>query len=348
MKVKNTGYRLKFFALAVVCIFVFLLSFFLGRYSVGFFTAVKILFNRLLKFLSFGYLGIKNSWTSAQESVVINIRLPRIACAAIIGASLSVAGVSYQGMFRNPMVSPDLLGASTGAGFGAALGILLGFTYFGITISAFIFGLVAVIIALTISKASRISATLALVLSGVIVSSLFSSGTSFIKLIADTESQLPAITYWLMGSLTSVKNKDLVFVLIPVLIGIIPLFALRWRINLLTLSDNEAQSMGVETEKLRVIVIGCSTLITAASVSVSGMIGWVGLVIPHFCRLIFGQDYRRLLPSSALLGATFLMVVDNISRTLTSAEIPIGILTSFVGAPVFLYLIITGGTESDS
>ncbi|MCF0261961.1 MAG: iron ABC transporter permease, partial [Sphaerochaetaceae bacterium] len=167
-------------------------------------------------------------------------------------------------------------------------------------------------------------------------------------LIADTDKQLPAIPYWLMGSLTSVKNRDLVFAIIPITVGIIPLLLLRWRINLLTVSEAEARSMGVDTGKLRFVVILCSTLITSASVSISGMIGWVGLVIPHFCRLLFGPDYRRLVPSCALMGATFLMIVDNIARVATTSEIPIGILTSFVGAPFLLYLIFTGGTERES
>lgn len=187
--------------------------------------------------------------------------------------------------------------------------------------------------------------TLSMVLAGMMISSLFTSGTSLIKLLADTESQLPAITYWLMGSLTSVRGRDVRFAALPVLLGILPLLLLRWRINLLTLSETEARSMGVDTRRLRLTVIFCATLMTAASVSISGMIGWVGLVIPHFCRMIFGYDYRRLLPASALLGGAFLMLVDDLARTIATSEIPLGILTSFVGAPVFLYLILSGGHD---
>ena len=187
--------------------------------------------------------------------------------------------------------------------------------------------------------------TLSMVLAGMMISSLFTSGTSLIKLLADTESQLPAITYWLMGSLTSVRGRDMRFAALPVLLGILPLLLLRWRINLLTLSEAEARSMGVDTRRLRLTVIFCATLMTAASVSISGMIGWVGLVIPHFCRMIFGYDYRRLLPASALLGGAFLMLVDDLARTIATSEIPLGILTSFVGAPVFLYLILSGGHD---
>ena len=340
-------YRIKLTVLILLCIGIFMDSFFLGRYRVGFFTVIRILADRAVRIVSFGKLHLPESWTGAEYSIVVNIRLPRIAGAAIIGAALAVAGAAFQGMFRNPMVSPDLLGASTGAGFGAALAILLGASYMGITVSSFIFGITAVFLAYSVSKASRIQTTLALVLSGVMVSSLFSAGTSFVKLVADTDSQLPAITYWLMGSLSSMKLRDLHFAMIPIILGLVPIILLRWRINLLTVSEAEARSMGIETGKLRLAVIICATLMTAGSISVSGMIGWVGLAIPHFCRLIYGQDFRRLIPSSALMGAAFLMVVDNISRTVTSAEIPLGILTAFIGAPVFMYLIITGGSRGN-
>ena len=340
-------YRIKLTVLIVLCLGIFLASFFLGRYRVGFFTVIRILADRVVRIVSFGKLCLPESWAPAEYSIVVNIRLPRIAGAAIIGAALAVAGAAFQGMFRNPMVSPDLLGASTGAGFGAALAILLGASYMGITVSSFIFGITAVFLAYSVSKASRIQTTLALVLSGVMVSSLFSAGTSFVKLVADTDSQLPAITYWLMGSLSSMKLRDLHFAMIPIILGLVPIILLRWRINLLTVSEAEARSMGIETGKLRLAVIVCATLMTAGSISVSGMIGWVGLAIPHFCRLIYGQDFRRLIPSSAFMGAAFLMIVDNISRTATSAEIPLGILTAFIGAPVFMYLIITGGSRGN-
>ncbi len=344
---EKTAYGFKITILSVCCLAVFFLSFFLGRYDLDFLTVVRILADRLVRLVSFGKLGLMQTWTSAQQAVVVNIRLPRILAAVLIGAALSVAGASYQGMFRNPMVSPDLLGASTGAGFGAALAILLGFSYTGITLSSFVFGLLAVLLAYLVSKASRIQTTLAMVLAGVMVSSLFSAGTGFVKLVADTESQLPAITYWLMGSLSSIKAKDLTFAVIPILLGLVPIILLRWRINLLTVSEAEARSMGIETGKLRLVVIICATLMTSAAISISGMIGWVGLAVPHFCRLIFGQDYRRLVPSSAIMGALFLLLTDNVARTVASSEIPLGILTAFIGAPVFMYLIITGGSSRD-
>ena len=248
-------------------------------------------------------------------------------------------------MFRNPMVSPDLLGASTGACFGAALAILLGASYAVITAGSFLFGLAAVGLTYLVGRLSRMRSNLAMVLAGVMVGSLFSAGTSFIKLVADTNEQLPAITYWLMGALTAVRLDDLHFAMLPILLGLIPLFFLRWRLNLLTISEAEARSMGVNTKLLRLAVIVCATLATAASVSISGMIGWVGLVIPHICRLLVGQNTRFLLPCSLLLGASFLMLVDDLARCLTTSEIPLGILTALVGAPLFLYLIVKGGAR---
>ena len=339
------GYRGRFIALIAVFLAVFFLSFLLGRYRVPLSRLPGILWAGLVRAVS--GVELPRRWAEIEETVVLNIRLPRIACAALVGAALSAAGVSYQGMFRNPMVSPDLLGASTGAGFGAALAILLSMNYFGITVMAFCFGLAAVGLAYAVSRMSKLEGTLALVLAGVMISSLFSAGTSFVKLVADTEDQLPAITYWLMGSLSSVKSEDTLFALVPIVVGLVPLLLLRWRMNLLTVSEAEARSLGVHTERLRLAVIVCATLVTAASVSVSGMVGWVGLVIPHFCRMLFGYDYRRLMPSSILMGSAFLMLVDNIARNVATSEIPLGILTSFVGAPVFIWLILTGGARRE-
>ena len=337
MKLQNHAYPRRFAVLGAVFAAALFGSVLLGRFSV----TPKELFRLLLSRLT----ETEQGWRDGAENVVFQIRLPRVAAAALIGAALAVAGVSYQGMFRNPMVSPDILGASTGAGFGAALAILLGAGYFGISMSAFVFGLLAVAVAYAVSCMSRTNQTIALILSGMMVSSLFSAGTSYLKLVADTQQQLPAITYWLMGSLSSIKPRDVLFLVIPVTIGLVPLWILSWRMNLLTLGEEEARSMGVNTRLLRFIVILCATLLTAASVAVSGMIGWVGLVIPHFCRILFGYDYRRLIPAAALFGASFLIIVDDIARLATAGEIPLGILTAFVGAPIFLYLILTGGAR---
>lgn len=337
---KTKKFKIKFTTLVVIFIVVFFGSFMLGRYPVSPPELMKIILSWII--------DIPQSWPDAAENVIFQIRLPRVLAAAIIGAALSIAGVSYQGMFQNPMVSPDILGASSGAGFGAALAILLGAGYMGISVAAFLFGLAAVMLAYGISRVSRINATLAMILAGMMIGSLFTSCTSFVKLVADTEQTLPAITYWLMGSLVSIKPQDVAFAIVPIIAGSVPLFLLKWRMNLLTVGEEEAQAMGINTRALRLVVIVCATLLTASSVAISGMIGWVGLVIPHFCRMIFGYDYRKIIPASALFGATFLMVVDNIARLATTAEIPLGILTSFVGAPIFVYLILKGGTSREN
>lgn len=250
-----------------------------------------------------------------------------------------MAGAAYQGTFRNPMAAPDLLGASSGAAFGAALAILLRAQYWGIMMSAFLFSIIAVSLVMLVGRFSATSRVLGLILGGIIISSLFTSGTSYIKLVADPNDQLPQITYWLMGSLSEADMGQVGFALIPMLAGIIPLMLLRWRINILTLGDEQARSMGVDSKRVRMIVILCATLITAASVSVSGMIGWVGLVVPHLARRLIGNNYMHLLPMTMIAGALFLLGVDDISRNLMATEIPLGILTSLAGAPFFLYLM---------
>lgn len=335
LRAADKRYARRFAVLGAVFLAALLGSLLLGRYALS--------PGQLLHMLWTKVTGGAADWPLSDDKVVFAVRLPRVAAAALVGAALAVSGAAYQGMFRNPMVSPDILGASTGAGFGAAVAILLGAGYFGISAAAFCCGLLAVAAAWLVSRLSRTNQTVALILAGMMISSLFSAGTSFVKLVADTQQQLPAITYWLMGSLSSVKDTDVLFLSIPVTLGMIPLLVLRWRMNLLTLGEEEAQSMGVNTRRLRGTVIVCATLLTSASVAVSGMIGWVGLVIPHFCRMLFGYDYRRLIPAGALFGASFLLIVDNIARLVTTGELPLGILTAFVGAPLFVYLIVTGG-----
>lgn len=335
LRAADKRYARRFAVLGAVFLAVLLGSLLIGRYALSPGQLVHMLWARIS--------GGAADWPISDDKVVFAVRLPRVAAAALVGAALAVSGAAYQGMFRNPMVSPDILGASTGAGFGAAAAILLGAGYFGISAAAFCCGLLAVAAAWLVSRLSKADQAVALILAGMMISSLFSAGTSFVKLVADTQQQLPAITYWLMGSLSSIKDKDVVFLAIPVALGMIPLFFLRWRMNLLTVGEEEAQSMGVNTRRLRGAVIVCATLLTSASVAVSGMIGWVGLVIPHFCRMLFGYDYRRLIPAGALFGAAFLLAVDDIARLVTTGELPLGILTAFVGAPLFLYLIATGG-----
>lgn len=274
-------------------------------------------------------------------TVIFNIRLPRVFGALLIGAALSTAGAAYQGMFKNPMVSPDILGASSGAAFGAALGILCSFSIVGIQIVSFLFGILAVAITYVISNkvSKNADATLILILSGMLVSTLFSSFVSLIKYIADPYSKLPDITFWLMGSLSSINNKDIYIITMPIIVGIGVIMLVRWKLNIMAFGEEEAMAMGIETKKLRGIVIGASTLIIASSVSVAGLIGWVGLIIPHFSRILVGPNYKYLIPTSILTGSSFLILVDNLARNLASTEIPIGILTSIIGAPFFLYLM---------
>ncbi len=307
-------------------------SFTLGRYSVPLPELLGILGSKL-------GLPVQRFWTDQMEAAVWNIRLPRVLLSVLVGACLAAAGASYQGVFQNPMSSPDILGASAGAGFGAALAILVGASSVGITVGAFAMSLLTVALVFTVSRHAKGDRILGLVLAGIMVSSLFQSGTSFIKLVADPNNKLPQITYWLMGSLSGAQWKDITFVIAPMLLGLLPLMLLRWQLNVITMGDDEARAMGVNAPRIRLWIVICSTLATASAVSVSGMIGWVGLVIPHMMRRLVGSDYRYLMPGSMLGGGIFLLVVDNVSRNATTAGIPIGILTAFIGAPFFLWLI---------
>lgn len=327
--------------LAVILVACILLSFLFGRYPVPFRELCGILAD---KFLSIFGLGIEPFWTDAMQAAVWNVRLPRVLMSILVGACLSAAGAAYQGVFQNPMAAPDVLGASAGAGFGAALAIYVGLSSMYITLAAFGMSLLTVALVFWVSRHAKGERVLGLVLAGIMVSSLFQAGTSFIKLAADPTNKLPEITYWLMGSLSGAKWSELGFVIWPMLLGLVPLFLLRWRLNVLAMGDDEARAMGVDAGRLRIWLIIAATLVTAASVSVSGMIGWVGLVIPHMVRRICGSDYRWLMPCSMLGGGTFLLIVDNVSRNVTTSGIPIGILTAFIGAPFFLWLI-TGRGE---
>ena len=327
-------HRRTVFLMAVILVGCILASFTLGRYPVPLPHLLGILGRKL-------GLPVAQFWTAPMEAAVWNIRLPRVILSVLVGGCLASAGGAYQGVFQNPMASPDILGASAGAGFGAALAILLGASSAWITMGAFAASLVTVALVFTVSRHARGDRVLGLVLAGIMISSLFQSGTSFLKLVADPNNQLPQITYWLMGSLSGAKWSDIGFVLIPMLLGLIPLLLLRWRLNVITMGDDEARAMGVNPQRIRLLIVICSTLVTASAVSVSGMIGWVGLVIPHMMRRIVGSDYRYLMPASMLGGGIFLLIVDNVSRNLTAAGIPIGILTAFIGAPFFL-LLITG------
>ncbi len=331
---KKPKYKNVILALAVILVLSVIASFALGRYPVTVGELFSMIGNRIR-----GMLGGANFNDAAKEKVVFNVRFPRILIACFVGCCLSAAGASYQGVFQNPMASPDILGASSGACFGAALAILLRLPTFMTTLFAFISSLACVCLVIFVSSRAKGKRVMNLILSGIMLSSLFSAATSFIKLVADPSDQLPAITYWLMGSFEGVKKTELLFVVIPMMIGLVPLFLLRWKMNVLTLGDDEARTMGVNAPRVRTTVIIASTLVTAAAVSVSGMIGWVGLVIPHLARRLVGNNYRQLMPAAMLFGAVFMLLTDNICRSAASTEIPIGILTAFIGAPFFIYLI---------
>ena len=311
-------------------------SLLLGRFPIRPAEALAMLANQVAPDL------IEPTWTNQQASIFFNVRLPRIVLALLIGCCLASAGAAFQGTFQNPLVSPDLLGASQGAALGAAIAILMGLSSIQISMWAFVFSLITVGLVVFISMHARGNPLTVVILAGVMVSSLFSAGVSYTKLVADPNDTLPAITYWLMGSLTGAKFADIKLVIVPMVIGLVTLFALRWRINILTMGDDEAATMGVNARLVRLLVMVAATLVTASSVAVSGMIGWVGLVIPHLCRMLVGCDYRKLLPASMVMGAGFLLLVDDVARVATTMEIPIGILTAFVGAPFFLYLITKG------
>ncbi|MBF0585328.1 iron ABC transporter permease [Prosthecochloris sp. N3] len=275
------------------------------------------------------------------HTVIYNIRLPRIIAAIAVGGALSLAGAAYQGMFRNPMVSPDILGVSSGAGFGAALAILLSLPVAGVQASAFAGGMLAVVLAISISRSigRHHNAILVLVLSGIIISALFSALISLAKFSADPENRLPAITFWLMGSLADIRLQELPAVLALVAAGSLPILLSGWRLNVLSFGEDEAQALGIHTSRVRMIVIGSATLVTASVIALSGLIGWIGLVIPHAARMISGPDHRVQLPVSFLLGGIALLVFDNIARSVSPSEIPIGIITALAGAPFFIVLL---------
>lgn len=289
------------------------------------------------------HIAADNPRTDA-ETVLWNIRLPRIFTAIIVGAALSVAGATYQGMFKNPLVSPDILGVTAGAGLGAVTAIYFGGSLFTIQVVAFLGGLLAVFLVYLISRtAPHHSPTLALVLAGIAIASLLSAGISLLKILSDPYSQLTTITFWLMGGLNMATLNDLALVAPLICVSLIPLILLRWRMNLLSLDDEEAETLGINTKRTRLIFILSATLMTSAAVSITGIIGWVGLIIPHIARLWIGADFRRLLPTSLFIGATFLLLTDTIARSIFSIEVPLGIITSLVGAPFFLSLLIQGG-----
>ncbi len=279
--------------------------------------------------------------------VVWSLRLPRVVAGLLVGAALSGAGAAYQAMFRNPLVSPDILGVSAGAGLGAALAILSGQALLQVQALAFVGGLAAVGLVYQVAGwVRRHDPVLVLVLAGVAVGTLFSAGIALVKVLADPAVQLPAITFWLLGGLHAVTKGDLVRAAPLIAAGLIPMFLLRWRVNLLTLADEEAATLGVNVPRLRFVLIVSATLMTAASVAIAGIVGWVGLLVPHAARLLVGPEFSRLLPASLLLGGAFLVAADTLARSVAGIELPLGVLTAIVGAPAFLWLLARSGRST--
>ena len=331
-------------AIGIALLGIVLVSFALGRYPISPVELISTLGglanNALANFAVHFGVAIPHVEVNQQmATALMNIRLPRILVVMLVGAALAVAGASYQGMFKNPLVSPDILGASAGASFGACLALLFDMSNSMVQLFAFIGAMVAVGGAVWMNKmVNKYDALLGLVLGGMLVTTLFQSFTSLVKFMADANDKLPAITFWLMGSFSRINQTDLAVIVAPMLAGFVLLMLERWKLNVLSFGEEEARSLGVNTGRVRLIVIFASTLIVACSVAVAGIVGWVGLVIPHLARSIVGPNYKVLLPTSMFIGAGYLLIVDDLCRLMASTEIPIGILTAIIGVPFFIFI----------
>lgn len=308
-------------------VILFLISLFIGKYD--------LTLGQVLEILKTGY----GNAVDAKATVIWQVRMPRAIVAILVGGALAVSGGALQGIFRNPLVDSGILGVSAGAGFGACLAIILFQNTGAIYLSAFGFGLLAVFLSTFTGRIYQNSTNISIVLGGVIISSIFTSLIAFTKYLADPYQELPAITFWLMGSLATVDYQDLLFCLVPISIGVIGIMLMRWKINVISIGDKEARSLGVNVDGYRFLVIIFTALATAGAVCVSGTIGWIGLIIPHIARMLMGNDNRKILPICFSLGACFLLIVDDLARLLTGGEMPIGILTSLIGGPFYIYLL---------
>lgn len=306
------------------------ISLFVGRYPISPAETVNVLLTPL---------GL-NSHASSSEilTLILDVRLPRALAAAFVGLGLALSGAAFQTVFRNPLTDSGLLGVTNGAGFGAAVAIILFGGGLTIYPTAFFFGILAVAITYLVARVYRSTPTIMLILAGVVVSSIFSALLSILKIVADPENQLPTIVYWLMGSLGSVSYESF-WALIPIGLGVFILLAFSWRIDALAMGDKEARTLGIDVRKEKLVIISAATLSTAGAVCIAGSVGWVGLVIPHIARMVVGNKGTRLLPVSMSFGAIFMVLVDLVSRTAWSSEVPLGILTALIGAPFFIYLL---------
>jgi len=327
-------YKVLLVILAIVLFALFIFTITIGRYDLGVAEAFSILASRI-----FPFLPINQTWTAMSEIIVFQVRLPRIVGAMFIGAALATAGATYQGLFRNPMASPDFLGVTSGASIGAALAIVLELSFFHVQIFALIGGIVATSITVSIPKLLRNDSTIVLILSGIVVSGLFRSGMSFMRYIADPQTALPTIVFWQMGSLTRINSFEVIAISIPMTICFIIAISISWWINIMSLGEVQSAVLGANYKFYRRVGILTSTVLTVLSVAVAGEVGWIGLAIPHLSRLLVGVDNKKLIPVCMLTGAMFMLVVDTLARSITSGEIPLGVLTGFIGAPFFLVLI---------
>lgn len=319
-------------AFSVLLVVVAVIALAVGRYTVPPNEVVRILLGE--------FLPIRETWFPKERTAVLDIRLPRVLMAIIIGAGLALTGAVMQAMFRNPLASAQVLGVSSGAAFGGVLVLLTGLGGAVLVGGAFLGGVAALILVLAIARAVPGAPLLMIILGGTVVGAMFQAMVSFITYIADPYSDLPAIVFWLMGSLATASYSKVLIAAVPIVIAGTVMLALRWRLNILAMGDEDAAALGLNPQRLRMVLLVCVALVVAGAVAVSGVIGWVGLVVPHLVRMIVGTDNRLVLPVSALLGASYLTLVDTLSRSLTSAEIPIGILTAIIGAPFFIGLLI--------
>ncbi len=335
---RNLPYIIKFFMLASVSLLLILLSLMVGRYGISFAEMVSF-----FKSLFADSVSIKPQ----VSTVILNVRLPRVWAAFLVGGTLSITGAAYQGMFRNPMVSPSILGVSAGAGFGAALAILLGLNSFMLQVSSFIFGTgaVAAVYAVSLAAGKKYDRNLTLILSGLVVATVFSALISILKYIADPDDTLPSIVYWLMGGLSGIEMADLRFIVVIAAAGLILLTMSGWKLDMMSFGDDEAKTMGINVDRFRFWVIAAATLLTASAVSISGIIGWVGLLVPHTARMLVGSKNSVLLPASFFTGGVFLLIVDDFSRTVAPMEIPLGITTSLIGAPFFIFVLMRSSKD---
>ncbi|ACM29930.1 iron ABC transporter permease [Agrobacterium rhizogenes] len=302
-----------------------------GRYDISFARVVQILLAPVFP--------PEMPVTPTEANVVFTVRLPRILLALLSGAGLALSGATLQGVFRNPLVGPQVMGVSSGAAFGGTLAILLSFSRAGLLATSFAFGLSALVLVYALNGIVARRNILALVLAGVVISGFFGALVSLVQYVADTEDKLPAMVFWLLGSFATANWEKLTLVAGPVLVGSILLLGLRWRINLLSIGDEEARALGVRVEPLRWLILILVSTIVAAQVAVSGIIGWVGLIVPHIARMLVGSDHRAMMPASLIIGALYLLVIDDIARTATGTEIPLGILTALIGTPIFVLVL---------